>query len=308
VVQMLSNDERNGIFSDAILDTPVQAAFWASTLQSRGGGTIIPGTTLYNQLGTATTTQDINGNVVPAHNISAYMDPVAKLTISQIPTANLADGFSYDNAAAVGSIIDLNWAQRIDFDNKKTGDWSFYYHYDGATANQPVYGDNAGPTLPGYPITNPSRSQFFVLSNTKTLGSSLVNVARANFFRWQEHTANQASAPITSYATYGYNTDPTTGGLVASGPPGYPMSMPTLFFDAGGFSIGTNWLNLYQPETNYGVEDTVSKTKGNHSISFGGTFRKYSLVARNTCGPNGYFDFYGNETNADVSDYYIGAD
>ena len=308
VVQMLSNDERNGIFSDDILSTPVNGAFWASTLESRGGGTIVPGTTLYNQLGTATTTKDISGKVVPAHNISAYMDPVSKLEISQIPTSNLSDGFSYDDAAAVGSINDLNWAERIDFDNVKTGDWSFYYHYDGATANEPVYGDNAGPTQPGYPITNPSRSQLFVMSNTKTLGSTLVNVARANFFRWQEHTANQASTPITSYSTYGYNTDPTKGGLVASGPPGYPMSMPTMFFNDGGFSIGTNWLNLYQPETNYGVEDTVSKTKGNHALSFGGTFRKYSLNARNTCGPNGYFDFSGVETNSDTSDFYIGAD
>ncbi len=307
VVQLLSNDERNGIFADDILNTPVNGAFWASTLAARSGQTVTAGQ-LYNTLGTATTTTDIGGNTVAAHDISAYMDPVAQLTNSQIPASNQPDGFSFDDAAAVGSINDLNWAQRIDFENKATGDWSFYYHYDGATNNAPVYGDNAGPTLPGYPITNPSRSQFFVLSDTKTIGSTLVNVARANFFRWEEHTANQASKPITSYATYGYNTDPTTGGLVDSGPPGYPMSMPTMFFNDGGFSIGTNWLNLYQPETNYGVEDTVSKTLGNHSISFGGTFRYYQLNARNTCGPNGYFDFSGVETNSDTSDYYIGAD
>ena len=30
-------------------------------------------------------------------------------------------------------------AQRIDFVNHMTGDWSFYYHYDDATATQPVY-------------------------------------------------------------------------------------------------------------------------------------------------------------------------
>ena len=32
-----------------------------------------------------------------------------------------------------------------------------------------------------------------------------------------------------------------------------------------------------------------------------------SLNVRNECGPNGYFQFSGNETNSDVSDYYIGA-
>src|SRR5579863_4971663 len=40
-LQVLSNDERNGIFSDSILNTPVQGAAWAQTLMSRGGGTIV---------------------------------------------------------------------------------------------------------------------------------------------------------------------------------------------------------------------------------------------------------------------------
>ncbi|MGC2402322.1 MAG: carboxypeptidase regulatory-like domain-containing protein [Acidobacteriaceae bacterium] len=316
VVQVLSNDERNGIFSDSILDTPVQGDAWAATLASRGGG-VINGAggncappactpTLYNQLGTPTTTADPSGAVVPAHNISAYIDPVAKQTMSIIPQSNQAGGYNYDDASNKGSIIDTNMAERIDFVNRMTGDWSFYYHYDDATAINPVYSDNGVQTLPGYPVTQPSRSQLFVLSNTKTIGATLVNVARIQFFRWAEHTAQPASSSsITSYGKYGFNTDPTTGGLVNSGPPGYPSSLPTLFFNS--FAVGTNWLNLYQPETSYGVSDTVSKTLGNHSISFGGVFRYYQLNARNTCGPNGYFNFNGIETGADVSDYFIGA-
>jgi hypothetical protein len=161
-------------------------------------------------------------------------------------------------------------------------------------------------TLPGYPVTQPSRSQLFVFSNTKTIGTSVVNVARLQFFRWAEHTAQPASSSsIDNYGKYGFNTDPTTGGLVNSGPPGYPSSLPTLFFNS--FAVGTNWLNLYQPETSYGVSDTLSKNLGNHSLSIGGVFRYYQLNARNTCGPNGYFNFNGIETGADVSDYYIGA-
>jgi hypothetical protein len=316
VVQVLSNDERNGIFSDSILNTPVQGDAWAATLQSRGGG-VINGAggvcqppactpTMYNQLGTPTVTSDPSGAQVPAHNISAYIDPVSKLTLPIIPASNQPGGFNYDDASHKGSIVDTNMAERIDFVNHMTGDWSFYYHYDDATAIQPVYGDNGGPTLPGYPITQPSRNQLFVLSNTKTIGATLVNVARIQFFRTAEHTAQPSSASaITSYDKYGFNTDATTGGLVNSGPPGYPSSLPPLFFNS--FSIGNNWLNLYQPETNYGVGDTVSKTMGNHSLSFGGDFRYYQLNARNTCGPNGYFQFNGIETGADVSDYFIGA-
>ena len=317
VTQVLSNDERNGIFSDAILDTPVEGAAWAATLQSRGGGTIVgagpsctsPCTpTNYNQLGTATTTRDINGHVVPAHNISAYMDPVSKLMLPLIPGANLSDGYSF-NSAAGGSIIDTNWGERIDFDNKKTGDWMFYYHYDGANAVSPVYIDpNVSPvyTLPGSPNSVPSRSQLFVMSDTKTIGTTAVNVARAQVFRWQEHTANpDSSTSISSYSKYGFNTDPSTGGLVNTGPAGYQTSAPTLFFNT--FAVGNDWLNLYQPETNYGFEDTFSKVAGQHSMSFGGTYRYYILNVRNACGPNGYFAFNGVETGSDASDFYIGA-
>jgi hypothetical protein len=309
VVQVLSNDERSGIFSDAILSTPVMGAAWATTLEGRGGGAIIPGTTLYNQLGTATTTTAIDGSSVPAHNISAYIDPVAKATISAIPLATGTNGYDYDNSAAVGTLIDTNWGQRIDFDNVKTGDWMFYYHYDGANAVDPVYFDPnvaSVPTLPGSPDSNPSRSQLFVMSNTKTIGTNSVNVARAQLFRWQEHSAAPSpSTAISSYSTLGFNTNPATGGLVNTGPPGSQSSMPTMFFNT--FAVGNDWLNLYQPETNYGVEDTFSKVVGNHSIAFGGTFRFYELTVRNTCGQNGYFNFNGNETKADVSDYYIGA-
>ena len=36
LMQVLSNDERNGIFPDSVLNTPVQGAAWAQTLMNRG--------------------------------------------------------------------------------------------------------------------------------------------------------------------------------------------------------------------------------------------------------------------------------
>ena len=318
VVQVLSNDERNGIFSDDILDTPVQGDAWAATLMSRGGG-VINGAggvcqppactpTMYNQLGTPVMTTDSNGNQVPGHNLSAYIDPVSKLTLPLIPAANQPGGFDYDDSSHKGSITDTNMAERIDFVNHKTGDWAFYYHYDDATAVNPVYNQQyfGQENLPGFPVSVPSRNQLFMGSNTKTIGATTVNVARISFFRTAVHTAQpSSSSTITGYDKYGFNTNAATGGLVNSGPPGYPSSAPPLIFNS--FSIGNNWLNLYQPDTTYSVGDAVSKTVGNHAISIGGEFRYYQLNARNTCGPNGYFTFSGIETNSDVSDYFIGA-
>jgi hypothetical protein len=312
VVQVLSADERNGIFPDSALNSPVKGTAWAATLMSRGGGTIVPGTTLYSQLGTPVTTTGLDsaGNAisVPGHNISAYIDPVTKLTMSQIPSANEPNGFYYSDSSHKGSIVDTNLGERIDVANMKTGDWSFYYHYDGANAVQPVYQQayNSQETLPGYPVSVPSRNQLFTLSNTKVLGPSAVNIVRFQFFRITLHTAQPSeSSKISDYSVYGFNTDPTTGGLVNTGTPGYQSSLPMMLFNT--FAIGNNWLNLYQPNTTYGIGDTFSKTVGAHSLSFGADFRYYMLNARNECGPNGYFQFSGNETNEDVSDYYIGA-
>jgi hypothetical protein len=82
-------------------------------------------------------------------------------------------------------------AQRIDFVNHATGDWSFYYHYDDSTATQPVYQQayQGVENVPGFPATVPSRNQLFSMSNTKTLGTTAVNVVRFQFFRTAVRTA-----------------------------------------------------------------------------------------------------------------------
>jgi hypothetical protein len=310
-VQVFSNDQRNGIFPDDQLTGVVQGDAWATTLVSRGGGSIVSGTP-YNQIGTPVTTTEIgsNGQVnsVPGHDLSAYIDPVTKLTIGLIPAANSANGFFYSDSSHGGMLIDHNFSQRVDFVNHTTGDWAFYYHYDKATATQPIYQQayQGVGNLPGFPVTVPSRNQLFTMSNTKTFGASAVNVVRILFFRTAVHTAQPSpSSTISGYDQYGFNTDPTTGGLINTGTAGYPSSLPMLLF--GNFAIGNNWLNLFQPNNTYGISDTFSKTKGNHSLSFGGEFKFYSLNARNECGPNGYFQFSGGETGQDLSDYYVGA-
>jgi Carboxypeptidase regulatory-like domain len=311
-VLVMTNDQRNGIFPNDQLTGAVQGDSWAATLTSRGGGTIVAGTP-YIQLGTPVTTTELDkttGQVVsvPGRNLSAYIDPVTKLTMGFIPAANSANGFYYADSSHSGKIIDTNMSQRIDFINHATGDWAFYYHYDDATATDPLYQQSyqGVGNLPGFPITVPSRNQLFTMSNTKTLGTTAVNVVRLEFFRTAVRTAQpSASSTISGYDKYGFNTDPTTGGLINTGTPGYPSSLPMFLFQ--NFAIGNNWLNLYQPNTTYGIGDTFSKTVGNHSFSFGGELKYYRLNARNECGPNGYFQFTGGETGTDVSDYFLGA-
>jgi len=303
LIDVLSTDERNGIFPDSVLTGSVQGAAWAQTLSSRNpsGGTVSPGTP-YVQLGTPVTT-----NGVPGRDLSAYEDPVAAATMKFIPTANLG-GTGYSDSSHSGSLVDTNLGERIDLINHLTGNWAFYYHYDDASATLPIYNQAymGIASLPGFPVTEPSRNQLFTLSNTKTFGTNSVNVATLQFFRTAVHTAQPSSGTkISSYSQFGYNTDPTSGGLISTGTSGYPLSIPTMDFN--NFAIGNNWLNLYQPNSTYGVADTFTKAMGAHSLSAGGDFRYYQLNVRNECGPNGYYQFSGSETGLDLSDYYVGA-
>ena len=304
---VMTADERNGIFPDTVLNSVVQGSAWAQTLMNRGGGTIVAGVTTYNQLGTAVTTTDATGASVPGHDISAYIDPVSQATMQFIPLANQG-GNTFSDSSHSGQLIDTNMAQRIDFVNHMTGDWAFYYHYDDSTATLPIYQQayQGITNAPGFPVSEPSRNQLFTMSNTKTFGSNSVNVVRLQFFRTAVRTAQPSdSTSISGYDQFGFNTDPTTGGLINTGTPGYKSSLPMMLFNS--FAVGNNWLNLYQPDSTYGISDTFSRIIGTHSLSFGGDYRYYQLNVRNECGPNGYFVFNGTETHSDVSDYYIGA-
>ena len=56
--------------------------------------------------------------------------------------------------------------QRVDFVNQKTGNWSWYYHFDDTN----VYNALPAASVPGFPSFTPTRAQQIVMSNTKTLG------------------------------------------------------------------------------------------------------------------------------------------
>ncbi len=257
VVQVLSNDERNGIFSDSILDTPVQGDAWAATLMSRGGG-VINGAggvcqppactpTLYNQLGTPVMTTDPRWQFsawpqhLRLHRPRLQVDLAAHSPSETGPTA-----LTTMTPATRETIVDTNMAERIDFVNHKTGDWAFYYHYDDATAMNAVYNQQyfGQENLPGFPVSSPVAQP--AVHGKQHQDDRLHHGKRStlSFFRTAVHTAQpSSSSTISSYAQYGYNTDPATGGIVNTGPPGYPSAAPSLFFNS--FTIGNNWLNLF---------------------------------------------------------------
>lgn len=285
--------QRNGDFSAVMAmfaNKKVNGAAFAAALSQR--------------LGRMVTAGEPYTSVFPDGNLAGAVDPIASKILPFIPTGLNGGGF-FSNSSLNNTIRDDKAGQRIDFHNQKTGDWSFYYHFDDSSAFNQSAG---GSYLPGFAVTNPSRAQMFMMSNTKSIGSTMVNEARATFFRTATQTAQPvASSPgnQASLADLGFNTSPSGLGIVPSGPSGYPEAVPPQLFNS--FSIGNPLTNMKAVDNNYMVTDTFSKLLGNHSMKFGGEYRYYQLNVRNVCAPNGQFSYTGGETGNDFADFLLGA-
>jgi hypothetical protein len=293
--------ERQGIFSpDDFVDangTPltVNGAYWASVLSQRLGYTVTAGQP-YSTPGCASTANCVfPGGVIPSR---AFAPPVPA-TMQFIPVPNSGP----DRFASAGQSQRTNddkMGQKVDFINKLTGNWSFYYFFDDSTIVNPL----PSASVPGFGSTTPQRAQMGVLSNTHIFGPTAVNEARLSFMR----TAVTTDRPNESFAKLselGFVTGPGTLGIIPSGPQGWPEYLPPLGFN--NFGVGVPTLTTYQPNNTWHASDSFSKIHGGHTLKFGGEFRTHQNNERNVCAPTGSYSFDGSETGNDFADYLLGA-
>ncbi len=297
IVQLPTAAERAGDFDPASLTGTVQGNYWAQVLSQRLGYGVNNGEP-YSFAGCTMNSACVFPNgVIPQ---SAFAKPAIGI-LPYIPLPNLdpATG-TYSDDSQRNTVRDDKAAQRVDFNNVKTGNWSFYYHFDDST----VYNALPAASVPGFPGETPARAQEGVMSNIKTLGPTAVNEFRVSFFR----TATTTNKPEGSYANLsdlGFVTGPGTLGIIPSGPAGFPQTVPPIYFNS--FSIGVNTLTTGQPDNTWQFSDSFSKVAGPHSLKFGGEFRYLQINERNVCAPNGDFSFNGSETGVDFADFLIGA-
>jgi len=240
------------------------------------------------------------GGVIPQ---GAWAPPSAHY-LPYIPNPTLPGGKNnYSNNSERNVANDDKIGERVDFNNKKTGNWSFYYSFDSATVDNALP-PGGFPSVPGFPTDTPARSQQFVVSNTKTIGSTAVNEARATVFRNVLHKDNPAGS-FTDVSSLGFVTGEGTLGIVPQ--PGYKQYVPQVSFTQIGLNLGVPTLNTYQPNTTYTVSDVFSKTTGRHTWKAGGEFRYLQVNERNYASPNGQFTFDGSVTGSDVADFLLGA-
>jgi hypothetical protein len=300
LVSLPTPEQRSGIFDpSAFVDAngnpaTVKGAFWAQVLSQRLGYAVQDGEQ-YGCINTATCV--FPTGVIPQ---SAFSKPAVGI-LPFIPLPNQGDG-NYADSTQKNSVVDDKMGQRVDFINEKTGNWSFYYHFDDSTLKYALPPN--GNSVPGFGSTTPSRAQEAVMSNTKTFGGTKVNEFRLSFFRTSTVT-DQPTGGFAKLADLGFVTGPGTLGIIPSGPAGFPETVPPIYFNS--FGIGVPTLTTFQPNNTWLVSDGFSKVAGAHSVKFGGEFRYLQINERNTCAPNGDFTFDGSETGIDFADFLLGA-
>jgi hypothetical protein len=272
---------------------------WPTTLSNRLGYTVTAGEQ-YSFAGCSSTSQCVfPGGVIPK---SAW-SPAAIGILPYIPMPNVdPSAGTYQDNSHRDTITDNKIGERVDFNNRKTGNWSFYYHFDDSTVSSTL--PSGGASVPGFPAVTPTRAQEFVMSNTKTIGPSAVNEARVTFFRTSTHLDNPTGGQA-KLSSLGFVTGVGTLGIIPDAFPGYPEYVPQLYFN--NFTIGAPSLITFQPNNTYTVSDGFSKVVGRHTLKFGGEARYLQINERNLASQDGAFVFDGTVTGSDFADYLLGA-
>ena len=296
--------------------TTIDGSYWAQVLQARlqavNPGQVVTAGEPYSEIEVPDGSPQ-GFHLAPCTSITQCVFPNGQIPqaawsgpsnalLAYIPGPTLSgDSQNYSNNSQRNIVNDDKIGERVDFINQKTGNWSWYYHFDNTNVESGLAGF---ATVPGFPTTTPSRAQEFVMSNTKTFGATAVNEARFSFFRTAVHKDNPAGS-FANLSDLGFVTGAGTLGIVPLA--GYSQYVPQTSFINMGLNIGVPTLDTFQPNTTYMVSDVFSKAQGRHTWKFGGEFRYLQVNERNFANPNGGFTFDGTVTGNEVADFLVGA-
>src|SRR5580692_11623774 len=300
---------RSGDFSD--LATPanpnplpgtVQGDFLAQTLTRELGYQVTKNEAFFTP-GCTQSTCVFPGAVIPQR---VFAVPATRM-LQYIPSPNIGMN-SFESSAEALTIHDEKAAGRIDWNTSKSGDFSFYYFYDKYSLDNPYPSGFGGAT-----VSNPSGGAFdanssgldqlFVLSNTKTFGSTLVNEARFSATRLNNDLGVPKGGVGTTLADQGISTG---GQGIIQGAPRF-AGVETLYFNS--FTTGTEPFFVAQVNNTFQASDTVSKVLGKHTIKTGFQYTWYKIKQNPDLVANGTFSFFGSgsqSTGNGFADFLLG--
>ncbi len=207
----------------------------------------------------------------PSGCVSVAIDPRVQPFLALLPPSNGADngdGTGDLITADKGSTYEHNGMVRVDHSFSSTHSLFARYVVDDSSSFVPYFGTPPGTYVPGFPVNHAARNQYFTVQDRNSLGAELFNELRFAINR-------------TTASTSIVDTHP---GLSISRVPGRPFGM----LDVAGMSLIGNSpeIPLGDFSTVYQVQDQVTRSRGRHSLKFGGEYRRIQS--------NGPLDFVVN--------------
>ena len=295
VVAIPSLANRAGNFSDSpAFSGKVNGPFLAQTLSNLLGYQVTPGEPF---------SIIFPGNVIPQ---SAFALPATKM-LQYIPSPNIGAN-NFESTSQALTVHDEKAAGRIDWNTDKSGNFSFYYFYDKYNLDNPYPSSFGGATVPNpnggaFNATSSGLDQLFVISNTKTFGSTLVNEVRLSATRLNNNLGVPKGGVGKTLAQQGI----TAGGQgIVQGAPNF-AGVETLYFNS--FVTGTEPFFVAQTNNTFDASDIVSKVRGKHTFKSGFEYIWYKVKQNPDLVANGTFSFFGSgaqSTGNGFADFLLG--
>jgi len=203
----------------------------------------------------------LNTNVLTAaqrQTVQAAGNPVSQQILALIPQANDATGSVFQGSATAPVDIDQGTA---DIRHNFNENMSIHGYYAGQhdLRQEPTL---QGNTVPGFGDTRESKRQIATVNFDQTFSANMVNEARVGFNRIHitfspNSTLNPASIGIQDGNNFNSGLPQISIGgtqINIGGPAGFPQG---------------------RGDTTAVVSDTLNYIRGNHSLKFGGEFRRF---------------------------------
>ena len=210
-----------------------------------------------------------SGGVAVAHN-GSNINPVAlALLNAKLPDGSFAipnpqtilpGGIGQSTYSFPGAYRQDQFTINVDHYLSERNQLAGRFFYSSETTNEPFTPFAA--TVPGWGTQQPERNYMFVLSDSHTFNSSLTNVARFGYMRFNGRQSG---------------VDPIAASDVGMATPSGLPEIPGIVVE-NLFTIGPSGQPFYFQNTNTFVwQDTVSLIRGRHSVRIGGEAKRHQL-------------------------------
>ncbi len=221
------------------------------------------------------------------------IDPVAQAYIKAnlIPTS--ATGQLFPQGTASDNVD--QYSGKLDFYATDSDRFSLTI----GSNKEPTVNPLVGATVSGFPALTSTTNQFVNLGYTRTFSAALLNEAHLTAQRFYQTSDPGSHPPTPSQLGVSINSD-------------LPFAPPIITLGTSNLVLGFDPnLPRTKADNTYAISDTLTWTKGRHTIKTGGRFaimQENSIYAYAT---NGWFFFYGSGTGVgsgtDLADFLFGA-